>query len=375
MEESLITPDYLAVMEAYYIEVCATGAGSPWSNGICEWNHQVVDVMVQKIQEDFPKMDINLILSNAVSAKNCLQNHNGFTPVHHNLPSVLKNDLPVLEEDEENSTCKKHLDAMFAARSAYMRAENSERIKRALRHPVRSTEKFFEKGEKVMFKRDDNNRWKGPALVVGQSGTVCYVKYEARLIKVPICRLVNMTVTGREDDKPTNSGDEVGIDDDELQKMMEGSEQEEMPEDSGRKEVNEDNIEVNGPMQEMRKRNRKKKKSYIPEEGTWKNIKLQNKIEEVNVVFIPKERHSEPEVVRAKLAVIDNWIKMGAVDVVVDQKPMSTRWVITEKKDNQRKMVPKARFVLRGSKEAGGQVKSDAPTAAKSSLRSALASR
>ena len=90
------------------------------------WNHQVVDVMVQKIQEDFPKMDINLILSNAVSAKNCLQNHNGFTPVQ-------------------------------LVTSAHMRADNSERIKRALRYPVRSTEKFFEKGEKVMFKRDDNN--------------------------------------------------------------------------------------------------------------------------------------------------------------------------------------------------------------------------
>ena len=37
-----------------------------------------------------------------------------------------------------------------------------------------------------------------------------------------------MTVTGREDDIPTNSGDEVGIDDDELQKMME---------DSGRKSM------------------------------------------------------------------------------------------------------------------------------------------
>ena len=119
-------------------------------------------MMVQKMKEDYPKMSIILALSNAVSAKNCLQNHNGFTPVQlvtgklPNLSCVLRSSsLPALEDVDENSTCKTHLDAMYAARSAFLKDEASERIKRALRHPIRSTEKFFERGEKVFYKRDD----------------------------------------------------------------------------------------------------------------------------------------------------------------------------------------------------------------------------
>ena len=52
---------------------------------------------------------------------------------------------------------------------------------------------------------------------------------------------------------------------------------------------------------------------------------------------------------------------------------MSTRWVIIEKENSEGEMVPKAKFVMRGFEEAEDIVQSDAPTAAKSSLRLALA--
>ena len=87
-------------------------------------------------------------------------------------------------------------------------------------------------------------------------------------------------------------------------------------------------------------------------------------------MFIPTQRHCDPEVVKAKLAEIENWSKMEAVDTVQDkgQKIMSTRWVIVEKENSEGEMVPKARFVLRGFEEAEDIVQSDAPTSAKSSL-------
>ena len=68
----------------------------------------------------------------------------------------------------------------------------------------------------------------------------------------------------------------------------------------------------------------------------------------MNVVFIPRERHGEPEIVKAKLAEIDNWIKMEVVDVVngKGQKIMSTRWVITEKRATKEKW-----FIIQGSFE------------------------
>ena len=56
-------PDYLDVMAQFNVEVLATAAYSPWSNGICERNHAVVVVMVQKIIEEEPKIyALSLIL-------------------------------------------------------------------------------------------------------------------------------------------------------------------------------------------------------------------------------------------------------------------------------------------------------------------------
>ena len=56
-------------MEQYNIEVCATGASSPWSNRTCERNHAVIDLMVDKMLEEDPKMKIEVALANAISAK------------------------------------------------------------------------------------------------------------------------------------------------------------------------------------------------------------------------------------------------------------------------------------------------------------------
>ena len=59
-------------MEQYNIEVCATGARSPWSNGICERNHCVVDVMIEKMMDEDEKIKLDIALANAISTKNSL---------------------------------------------------------------------------------------------------------------------------------------------------------------------------------------------------------------------------------------------------------------------------------------------------------------
>ena len=106
-----------------------------------------------------------------------MQNHLGFTPIQlvtgtlPNIPSVLNSDLPALEEADSN-VVNNHLNAMYAARRAFVKAEASDKIKRALKHHVRASEEFFENGEKVFYKRDDGKCWHGPGKVVGQLGTV-----------------------------------------------------------------------------------------------------------------------------------------------------------------------------------------------------------
>ena len=93
-------------------------------------------------------MKIEVALANAISAKNSMQNHLGFTPIQlvtgtlPNFPSILNNDLQELEETDSN-VVNNHLNAMYAARRAFVKAESSDRIKRALRHPVRASENFL----------------------------------------------------------------------------------------------------------------------------------------------------------------------------------------------------------------------------------------
>ena len=70
--------EYIAAMEKYRIEVCPTGVSSPWSNGTCEINHATFDLMVSKMLEESPRMNVEIALAYAVSAKNSLQTTMGF---------------------------------------------------------------------------------------------------------------------------------------------------------------------------------------------------------------------------------------------------------------------------------------------------------
>ena len=59
---------------------------------------------------------------------------------------------------------------MHSACCPFKKAEAFEKIKHALRHPVRSCEVIFITGDKVLYKRDDNRRWRGPGKVFGNLG-------------------------------------------------------------------------------------------------------------------------------------------------------------------------------------------------------------
>ena len=190
--------EYRELAEQFNVEVCATAAYSPWSNGICERNHYVVDMCVQKIMEEDPKIALDVALAWAVNAKNSMQNHCGFSPIqlvlgkHPNLPSVMVNKLPAMEDAEVSESVMKHLNTLHAARRAFAKAESSERIRRALRHNVRVAETAFQNGEKVFYKRDDSNRWRGPGKVIGQDGKIVFIRHGSQLERVATCRAIKI---------------------------------------------------------------------------------------------------------------------------------------------------------------------------------------
>ena len=85
----------------------------------------------------------------AVSAKNSLSGHHGYSPnilvfgKNTNYPNVLVNDPPALENDVSSVAVADNLKAMNNARKAFIEAECSEKIKRALKHKIRSCNDLF----------------------------------------------------------------------------------------------------------------------------------------------------------------------------------------------------------------------------------------
>ena len=176
-------------------EVQTTGAYSPWSNGVTERHNAVIGNMLDKITEE-RKCSIEMALCWALSSKNALSNVYGYSPNvlvfgrNPNLPSVLKDKLPALENVTASHVVADHLNAMHSARKAFIEAESSEKIKRALRRKVRpATSLIFETGDKVMYKRNNGEPWKGPGKVIGKEKHQVFVKHGGVYVRVNPCHL------------------------------------------------------------------------------------------------------------------------------------------------------------------------------------------
>ena len=68
------------------------------------------------------------------------------------MPNIMNEKLPALEGSTSSEILKEHLDKMHSAREAFIKCEADEKIKRALRHQVRTNEVQFLPGDKVYYK-------------------------------------------------------------------------------------------------------------------------------------------------------------------------------------------------------------------------------
>ena len=121
------------------VEIMNTAAYSPWQNGICERNHAVVDDCVLEILDENPETPLKAAFVWAVNAKNALQMVYGYSPSqlvfgsNPNLPSVTMDKPPALEGLTTSEIFAGHLNALHSGRRAFLQAETSERIGKALR--------------------------------------------------------------------------------------------------------------------------------------------------------------------------------------------------------------------------------------------------
>ena len=143
------------------------------------------------------KQDLDVALGWAVSSKNSLASFNGYSPnqlvfgKNPNYPCVLTDKVPALEGQTSSQVVAENLNAMHAARKAYVQNESSEKIRRALRHRIRPSGNVkYENGENVYYRRRNDDHWHGPGTVIGQENQQVLVKHGSRYIRVHPCQLM-----------------------------------------------------------------------------------------------------------------------------------------------------------------------------------------
>ena len=193
-------PEVIDLAEKHGIKMHGvTAAHSPFSNGLCERNHEVVDRMMSKLMADDSKLKANDALHQALFAKNIEPNNKGFSSfqiVYGNnptIPGITNSTPPSLSTEFASKDVRDHLAQINKAREAFRVADNDEKIKRALKSRIASyNNERFESGDKVYFKQKDKMEWSGPASVIGQQGKVVFLKYGNNLRRVHMSRIIRV---------------------------------------------------------------------------------------------------------------------------------------------------------------------------------------
>ena len=109
-----------------------------------------------------------------------------------NFPVSLNSNLPALEVVTSSQVVADHLNAIHAARQAFIQNESSEKVKCALTHQIRTSgDDTYTTGDLVFYKRGNSEQWHGPGTIVGQDGKQIFVKYGSTYVRLHTCRITH----------------------------------------------------------------------------------------------------------------------------------------------------------------------------------------
>ena len=113
--------------------VTSTAGDSPYMNGLNEKNHHKVDRMYSMIEEDNPDLKPEEMLAHALDAKNSLQMIHGFSSLGFgqspNNSGLIDATPPMLEDNIHGDVMRKHFNALYSVRQAYIKSESNSKIK------------------------------------------------------------------------------------------------------------------------------------------------------------------------------------------------------------------------------------------------------
>ena len=174
-----------------------TPGESPWSNGVVERHNGILMETVRRVMDEC-QCSLESALPWAICAKNTLSNVSGYSPNvlvfgrNPNFPSVLIDDVPALSPCTHSELVRSNLQIMHSARKCFVAAESSERIRRALRMKLRtSNDLVVENGDSVFYRRENFKGWKGPGTVIGRDGKLVVVRHGGLIYRVPVCHIIH----------------------------------------------------------------------------------------------------------------------------------------------------------------------------------------
>ena len=193
-----VNKELIDLAESFNMTIQTTAAEAPWSNGLVERHNKVIEQMLDKILAD-TKCNFEIALQWAINAKNSLSNVHGFSPYqlvlgnNPKLPSVLSDKPPAFLSDQKVSQIlEDNLKSLHAAREAFIQAESSAKIRRALNSNTRTySDEVYTSGDSVYYKRQQEAKWRGPAKVLGQDGQFVLLKHGGYYVRVHPCRLMH----------------------------------------------------------------------------------------------------------------------------------------------------------------------------------------
>ena len=421
--------DFLEMCESLNITYKTTAAESPWSNGIVERHNLIISQMLDKVLYE-TNCSIDLGLAWCINAKNSLDNMHGYSPYqlaigqNPKLPSAISDKPPAMDLQASNKIIRENLNVLHKAREAFIKLENSERLKRAISHNIRTTNDVkYLTGDSVYYKRDKINQWRGPGKVIGQDGQQVLVKHGPTYVRVHPCRLMLENQASQKkkdisvvDNSEVQDNDNNESDDDTIfPQEREGTER--VDQDIHQNIPNEIAEAIHPPRDQTLK-----KGIYVrvqlPGNEDWTSVKLASRAGkstgnyskcwnteneagekqyidfdqvdweikagentntnmycecldeyQLNEVF---QSVCDENIVQAKQTELSDWKDHQVYDEVpnVGQQTISVRWVISPSTENG-KISAKARLCARGFEE-DNIMRTDSPTCSREGVRSVL---
>lgn len=180
-----------AACEDLGVELRTTAAHSPFSNGVCERHNGIIADAYYKLKDEMPRTDPAIILAWATNGKNSLANtygHSPYTLVFGRTPTIPTLDdvqmVTTMNQSTVNKVLADHINCMYQSRLSFMKANNDDKLKRALKGKIPQVEEEYFTGDQVYFKRHNQKRWCGPASVIGKDGKVVFIRQGGMIIRV-----------------------------------------------------------------------------------------------------------------------------------------------------------------------------------------------